>query len=63
MSQTRFVGSLTSEERRQKLQRYRIKKMRRRFEKRISYNCRKIVADKRVRVKGRFISKKDAESI
>ena len=35
--------------------------MRRRFGKRISYTCRKLVADNRVRVKGRFISKKDAE--
>ena len=31
--------------------------------KKISYDCRKKVADARLRIKGRFISKKDSEKI
>jgi len=54
------VGKLTVEERQRKIERYRAKKSLRVWEKRINYNCRKQVADKRLRIKGRFISKEEA---
>lgn len=57
------VGPLSPEARRLKIQRYREKKARRNFAKKIAYQCRKTVADNRVRVKGRFITKVLAEKL
>lgn len=57
------VGPLSREARRVKIQRYREKKARRNFAKKIAYQCRKTVADNRVRVKGRFITKVLAEKL
>jgi hypothetical protein len=48
-------------ERSLKIERYKNKK--RNWAKKISYDCRKRVADTRLRIKGRFISKKDSEKI
>jgi len=42
------------EERRQKLSRYREKKMQRNFGRKIKYACRKALADNQPRVRGRF---------
>ena len=53
------VGALTREERQEKLRKYFEKRKRRSFAKKISYDCRKIVADKRLRVKGRFVAKQN----
>ncbi|OMJ79110.1 hypothetical protein SteCoe_20932 [Stentor coeruleus] len=52
------IGTCTTEERRQKVQKYLEKRKRRVYTKKISYLCRKRVADKRERCKGRFVSKK-----
>lgn len=57
------VGSLPAEVRRAKIERYRKKRARRRFVRKIEYQCRKRVADKRVRVKGRFITKKEEAAL
>ena len=57
------IGPLTIEERNQKIQRFREKRARRQFAKKISYACRKTVADGRVRVKGRFITKAEAAKL
>lgn len=57
---TNRVGTLTTEERRLKLQKYLEKRSKRTFHKRISYHCRKQVADNRLRVKGRFVTKQQA---
>ena len=54
------IGGLTCEERRAKIKKYLEKKPRRIYGKRISYSCRKRVADNRVRVKGRFVKKAEA---
>mmetsp|Transcript_22050 Transcript_22050/g.21747 ORF Transcript_22050/g.21747 Transcript_22050/m.21747 type:complete len:189 (+) Transcript_22050:16-582(+) len=54
------IGSLTLEERHLKVQRYLDKRQRRTWNKRINYDCRKRVADKRIRVKGRFVTKEQA---
>lgn len=50
-------------ERDKKILRYLEKKRKRVYTKRISYDCRKRVADGRLRVKGRFISKKEEQDI
>jgi hypothetical protein len=55
------IGTLTVEERREKVQKFLEKRKRRVFKKRISYQCRKRVADSRVRVKGRFVTKEQAK--
>lgn len=57
------IGSITLEERRIKVLKFLEKRKRRNFKKKISYMCRKKVADKRVRIKGRFVSKVMAEAI
>jgi hypothetical protein len=54
------VGLLSLEERRLKITKYKEKRMRRTWAKKISYDCRKRVADNRLRVKGRFVTKDQA---
>ena len=54
------VGTLSYEERQTKLQRYREKKKNRVWCKKINYNCRKKVAENRLRIKGRFVTKEQA---
>ena len=53
----RQVGLISVEERQAKIKRYLEKRQRRSWNKRISYDCRKRVADGRLRFKGRFIAK------
>jgi hypothetical protein len=55
----RKIGKLTLQERYLKVKRYKEKKERRIWTKKIFYDCRKQVADKRLRIKGRFIRKED----
>ncbi|OMJ79336.1 hypothetical protein SteCoe_20679 [Stentor coeruleus] len=57
------IGTISVEERRIKVQKFLEKRKRRNFKKKISYMCRKKVADQRVRVKGRFVSKVQAEAL
>jgi hypothetical protein len=56
-----IIGTLTREQRDAKIARWLDKRRRRTWTKKISYVCRKQVADKRVRVKGRFVSKSAAK--
>ena len=56
-SMTRKIGNMTLQERYIKIKRYKGKKENRIWKKKISYDCRKQVADKRLRIKGRFVSK------
>ena len=53
----RMVGPLTEEERLKRVQRYLNKKHRKNHMKKYSYVCRKQVAEKRLRIKGRFVTK------
>ncbi len=46
-----------------KVKRYKEKKERRIWTKKIFYDCRKQVADKRLRIKGRFIRKEDQKKL
>ena len=52
------IGTITVEERRIKVQKFLEKRKRRVYTKKISYLCRKRVADTRERYKGRFVAKK-----
>ena len=57
---SRRIGLLSAEERSLKVQKYLMKKARRNWNRKISYGCRKKVAENRVRVKGRFVTKEQA---
>jgi len=58
-----IINSFSSPERQVKIQRYLEKKRKRTWHKKIHYSCRKKVADQRIRVKGRFVSKKQAVTL
>ena len=51
------VGPISAEERRLKIKRFMEKRSKRTWGKKIVYDCRKLVADHRLRVKGRFVAK------
>jgi hypothetical protein len=55
----RKIGKLSIQDRFLKVKRFKEKKQRRIWTKKIFYDCRKQVADKRLRIKGRFIRKDD----
>lgn len=54
------IGRYTPAERRVRLERYREKRATRNYNRRVKYDCRKMIADKRIRVQGRFV-KRDEE--
>ena len=56
----RKIGTLTIEERKIKIEKYLQKRKKRTWNKKISYDCRKKVADSRLRIKGRFVTKEQA---
>lgn len=58
-----IIGTLTLNERREKIQRYLEKRKKRSWNKKIAYDCRKRVADNRMRIKGRFVTKDKAIEI
>ncbi|KAE8672356.1 hypothetical protein F3Y22_tig00111843pilonHSYRG00063 [Hibiscus syriacus] len=49
-----FLSSCSAEDRREKLSRYRNKKTKRNFGRKIKYACRKALADSQPRIRGRF---------
>ncbi|KAL1559880.1 zinc finger protein CONSTANS-LIKE 2-like [Salvia divinorum] len=55
------VGRYSAEERKDRILRYLKKRNQRNFNKTIKYACRKTLADKRVRVRGRFAKNNEAE--
>lgn len=59
----RRIGTITVMERKEKVQRYLAKRKNRIWGKKVSYDCRKRVADSRLRIKGRFITRKQASRI
>ena len=58
-----MVGKLTSIDRYLKVRRYLEKRQKRIWMKKVSYTVRKDYADKRLRIKGRFIKKEDQKDI
>lgn len=59
----RRIGKLTREERMEKILRYRQKRPERRFDRRVTYQCRKTLADTRPRVRGRFARNDDKDAV
>ena len=57
------VGIYTQRERAAIISRFQGKRQRRNWNKKIRYNCRKSLADSRVRVKGRFVKRDQANEI
>ncbi|OAY48460.1 uncharacterized protein LOC110618005 [Manihot esculenta] len=56
-----IISSCTSEDRREKLSRYRNKKTKRNFGRRIKYACRKALADSQPRIRGRFAKTEESD--
>lgn len=59
----RPLGPISWLERRSKVLKFKAKKSRRVWNKKINYDCRKKVADSRLRVKGKFVTKEQACNI
>ncbi|CAN0901833.1 Zinc finger protein CONSTANS-LIKE 12 [Linum grandiflorum] len=57
-----IISNCTSDARKEKLSRYRDKKNRRNFGRKIKYACRKALADSQPRVRGRFAKTEDSPS-
>ncbi|KAG6489035.1 uncharacterized protein LOC122005392 [Zingiber officinale] len=57
-----IISDLKTEQRQQKLSRYREKKSKRNFGRKIKYACRKALADSQPRVRGRFAKSEECES-
>lgn len=56
-SETKMIGGLPAWERKAKIQKYLEKKQRKGLKKKVTYDCRSKVAEKRLRIKGRFVTK------
>jgi len=59
----RRIGGLTVRERKEKIRRFLEKRKRRIWKKKVCYDCRKKVADKRLRIKGRFVTRDQAYAL
>lgn len=57
------IGNLSLNERKQKLDIYFEKKKKRKWNRRVEYDCRKKVAEKRLRFKGKFVTKEQAKAL
>ncbi|KAJ4726650.1 Zinc finger protein CONSTANS [Melia azedarach] len=61
LEQPLMIGSCITEDRREKLSRYRNKKTKRNFGRRIKYACRKALADSQPRIRGRFAKTEESD--
>ncbi|KAF7064885.1 hypothetical protein CFC21_071097 [Triticum aestivum] len=57
------AGRYSTDERRERIEKYRSKRNQRNFQKKITYACRKTLADSRPRVKGRFARNVDDDAV
>ncbi|XVF10055.1 hypothetical protein REPUB_Repub07fG0150600 [Reevesia pubescens] len=57
-----IVSSCSTEDRKEKLSRYRNKKTKRNFGRKIKYACRKALADSQPRIRGRFARTEESDS-
>ena len=55
-----YIGPLTEKQRLSKVRSYLTKKYNKAFSKKHCYTCRKSVAEKRLRIKGRFVTREQA---
>ncbi|KAI3815670.1 hypothetical protein L1987_15349 [Smallanthus sonchifolius] len=62
LGQPQLVSDHIIEDRRQKLSRYRNKKTKRKFGRKITYACRKALADSQPRIRGRFAKTEESET-
>lgn len=62
MGQPQIISCCTSEDRKEKLSRYRNKKTKRNFGRKIKYACRKALADSQPRIRGRFARTEELDS-
>lgn len=60
---TNYIGPITENHRFEKVMRYLQKKYERAYSKKYSYKCRQVIAEKRLRIKGRFVNKEQAYEI
>ncbi|XP_009403455.2 zinc finger protein CO3 [Musa acuminata AAA Group] len=60
--ETPRVRRYSAEERKERIERYRSKRNQRNFRKKITYACRKTLADSRPRVRGRFVRNGETET-
>ncbi|KAL5736848.1 hypothetical protein ACOSP7_031303 [Xanthoceras sorbifolium] len=61
LEQPLMISSCSTEDRREKLSRYRNKKTKRNFGRKIKYACRKALADSQPRIRGRFAKTEESE--
>ncbi|KAH9779890.1 hypothetical protein WN944_014634 [Citrus x changshan-huyou] len=61
LEQPLMISSSATEDRREKLSRYRNKKTKRNFGRRIKYACRKALADSQPRIRGRFAKTEESD--
>jgi hypothetical protein len=61
-SPSKMIGPLSQSQRKLRVEKYLEKKKKRIWSKRVHYDCRKRVAQNRLRVKGRFVTKTGASS-
>uniref|UniRef100_A0A5B7A0G7 Putative zinc finger protein CONSTANS-LIKE 1 isoform X1 n=1 Tax=Davidia involucrata TaxID=16924 RepID=A0A5B7A0G7_DAVIN len=61
LGQPQIISNHTTEDRRQKLTRYRNKKTKRNFGRKIKYACRKALADSQPRIRGRFAKTEESD--
>ncbi|GKV25622.1 hypothetical protein SLEP1_g35026 [Rubroshorea leprosula] len=56
------ISSCSTEDRKEKLSRYRNKKTKRNFGRKIKYACRKALADSQPRIRGRFAKTEESDT-